>query len=238
MKIIKNLLRSLVFVAVVISAAGCANQKAWVYRGNTFALPASSSGKKIAVVAFTDARENKNSNCAMMYLIPLMPCGWQTLNAPEGSQMHMTSGLWLNYKPTEDYPKALAEDLRKTGIFSDAFFDYQRDRGDYGVTGRILSTKYKGYLISYGLSAYGPLLWFFGFPAASTSNELSVELNLIDSKTEKSLFSKVYTAKPQKKVSWIYMMRDDFNYAEMLAEVNKQFCMDISPIVLGAAKAQ
>ena len=220
----------------VIMTVGCANQKAWVYRANSYPAPAASSGKKVAVIAFTDARENKNSNAAMMYLIPLMPCGWQNLNAPEGVSMHMNSGAWVNYKPTEDYPKALAEDLRNTGLFADAFFDYRKENSDLAVTGRIINTKYTGYLISYGLSAYGPLLWLVGFPCGSTQNELSVELNLVDSKSDQALFTKVYTATPRKDVSWIYVLKDDFNYAEMLAEVNKEFCLDIQPVVRNQAR--
>jgi hypothetical protein len=141
----------------------------------------------------------------------------------------------LNYKPTEDFPKALAEDLRNTGLFSEAFFDFRRGNSDFAVSGKILSTSYKGYIISYGLSVYGPLLWIVGFPASTTSNELEIELTLLDSKTEAPLFTKVYNATPQKGVSWLYVMKDDFNYSEMLAEVNKQFCQDIQPYIVNAA---
>lgn len=233
MKTIRQLLRSLTIGLALIVTSGCANQKTWVYRANTYSPAATSSGKKAVVLAFTDARENKNSNAALMYMVPLMPCGWQNLNAPEGVQMHMNSGMWVNYKPTEDFPKALAEDLRNTGMFADAFFDYRRDNSDYAVTGRILTTQYKGYLFSYGLSVYGPLLWLFGFPAVHTGNELSVELALTDSKNEQPLFTKIYTATPRKDLSWIYVLKDDFNYAEMLAEVNQQFCRDIQPVISG-----
>jgi len=59
----------------------------------------------------------------------------------------------------------------------------------------------------------------------------------MDAKTEKTLFSKTYTATPRSGCSWIYSMNNDFNYAEMLAELNKQFCTDIQPIVLTASKA-
>ena len=149
--------------------------------------------------------------------------------------MHTTSGMWLNYKPTEDFSKALAEDLRNTHLFSDAFFDYRRETGDYAVKGKILSTKYVGRTITYGLSVYGVYLWLIGLPATWTENELSIDLALEDSKTEKILFSKTYTASPRSSLSWIYCMNNDFNYAEMLAELNKQFCTDIQPIVLNAS---
>jgi hypothetical protein len=146
--------------------------------------------------------------------------------------------MWVNYKPTEDYPKALAEDLRNTGLFSDAFFDFRRESGDYAVKGKILNTKYDGYIFSYGLSVEGPLLWIVGFPCGSTRNELSLDLSLVDAKTDKTLFSKVYTADPRSGVSWIYVLKNDFNYPAMLGELNKQFCNDIQPVVLDSAKGQ
>lgn len=171
-------------------------------------------------------------------MIPLVPWAPQNLNCPEGISQHANSGFWVNYKPTEDFPKALAEDLRNTRLFSDVFFDFRRDSGDYAVKGKIISTKYVGRIISYRLRIYGPDLWFFGFPATWTQNELSLELTLLDAKTEKNLFSKIYTATPRSSCSWIYYMKSDFNYAEMLAEVNKEFCADIQPILLAAPKTQ
>jgi hypothetical protein len=69
------------------------------------------------------------------------------------------------------------------------------------------------------------------------TDDLSVELTLMGVKAEKTLFSKTYTATPRSNCSWIYCMNYDFNYAEMLAELNKQFCADIQPIVLTVPKA-
>jgi 3-methyladenine DNA glycosylase Tag len=60
----------------------------------------------------------------------------------------------------------------------------------------------------------------------------------VDAKTDKTLFSKVYTADPRSGVSWIYVLKNDFNYPEMLGELNKQFCNDIQPVVLDSAKGQ
>lgn len=238
MKINTILSRCALACLAIAFTSGCASQKTWVYRSNSYTPATPGTGKTVAVLPYEDSRENKNHNLWALYAIPVMPFGWQTLNTPEGIEKHTTSGMWTNYKPTEDYPKALAEDLRKTGLFSDAFFDFRRAGGDYAAKGKILSTKYNGYIISYGLSVYGPLLWIVGFPCASTRNELCVEMSLVDAKTDKPLFSKLYTATPHSKVSWLYVLGNDFNYSEMLAEVNKQFCQDIQPVVLGAAKTQ
>ena len=238
MKITKILLQSALVGIGIALTAGCSSQKTWVYHANSYPPAAMNTGKKVAVLPFEDARMNINHNLLGLYVIPLMPYGWQELNTPEGIQMHTTTGMWLNYKPTEDFPKALAEDLRSTGLFSDAFFDYRRESSDYAVKGKILDTKYVGRMITYGLSIYGPDLWIVGFPMAWTENNLSLELRLVDSKTDKTLFSKTYNATLQKTLSWLYVIRNDFNYADMLGEVNKQFCHDLEPVVLEAAKEE
>jgi hypothetical protein len=222
----------LFLIAAPLLFTGCASQKTWVYRANSYSLASSKTEKKVAILPFEDSRENKNENLWGISFIPLVPYGPMNFNSPEGVSQHATSGLWMNFKPTEDFPKALAEDLRNTGLFSDAFFDFRRESGDFAVKGKIISTKYDGRIITYGLSFYGAYLWLVGFPCAWTQNELSLEIGLVDSKTDKLLFLKTYTATPRKSASCIYSLNSDFNYAEMLAELNKQFCMDIQPIVL------
>jgi hypothetical protein len=232
------IIRSALVSLAIAFTTGCTPQRAWVYHSNSYPAAVTGTGKTVAVLAFEDARENKNTSLYGMYLVPLVPYGWMDYHAPEGVNMHMNSGLWMNYKPTEDYPKALAEDLKKTGLFSDAFFEFRRASSDYAVKGKILNSKYTGRVFSYGLTFAGPILWFIGFPSTSVSTDLSVELSLVESKTDKALFTKVYTAPHRCDVSWLYVPKNDFNYSEMLAELNKQFCQDIQPVVLNAAKTQ
>jgi hypothetical protein len=172
----------------------------------------------------------------LLSFVPIIPLGWQDLNTPEGTSMHANSGSWPNFKPTEDFAKALAEDLKNTGIFSDAFFDYRIGNAEYAVKGKIMSTKYKSRIVTYGLGLYGGILWFIGLPATWTENELAVNLSLVDSKTDHNLFSKDYVAIPRKETSWAYHFKSDFEYAEMLAELNKQFCTDIEPFLEKVAK--
>ena len=86
-----------------------------------------------------------------MYLIPLMPMGWQNLNTPETIQMHLNSGLWI-FKPSEDFAKSIAEELNNSSIFKEAFFTNRESEGELVMRGKILSTKYDGYMYSYCLS--------------------------------------------------------------------------------------
>ncbi|SPD74783.1 conserved exported hypothetical protein [uncultured Desulfobacterium sp.] len=208
-------------------ASGCATQKSWVYSANSYGEASNQINKSVVVLPFQDARPNINSNYWAMYLIPVMPFGWQTLNVPEGQPMHIFSGLWTNYKPTEDYPKALAEELTNSRLFKEAYFDFKKGDSGCVVKGKILTTRYSGKMITYGLSAYGPLLWFVGFPAGTVANELSVELSLVDTQSDNVLFTNTYTAPEYSRVGWLYVMPNEFNYPTMLKDLYKKFIEDV-----------
>jgi hypothetical protein len=185
------------------------------------------SDKTAVVLPFEDDREDINSNDFLLYAIPLVPFGWQDLNVPEGAQMHLTSGLWINYKPTEDFAKALAEELENARLFNETHFDFGRGTADVVIHGKILNTYYQSKILSYGLSVYGPMLWLLGLPAGTFTNQLSVELSCSDPRNSQVIFSKKYDIPPEGKVVWIYTLPSDFNYAEMLKQVNQQFVGDL-----------
>jgi hypothetical protein len=219
-----------ILISIIIFALlniGCASQKAWIYDTNNYSSLSTQINKKVAVLPFKDSRENKNSNKMGLGFIPLFPYGWMNFKAPEGSQLHMFTGLWTNYNPKEDFSKALAEELASTNIFKEAYFDFKKGESDLVIKGEILSTDYKSKLYTYGVSFFAGYLWIVGFPTGSASNDLSVELSCIDAKTEEVLFSKKYHAEKYSKVGWIYVMPNDFNYSKMLKEIYKDFVADL-----------
>ena len=182
--------------------------------------------KTLAVLPFADKRSSENNNSVALYLIPLMPFGYQDLNAPETIPGHLNSGLWTNYNPKEDFAKALVEDLNNTNIFKEVVFSYSIKDSDYNIKGEILSTHYKGKLFSYGLSVYGPVLWYIGFPATSVSNILETKLSVINSKTKEVVFTKTYKSDEYKKLGWLYKLPNDFQYPELLRVIYKDFVND------------
>jgi hypothetical protein len=211
-----------------VLVAGCATQRSWVYKPNSYASPAAARIRRVVVLPFRDARGNENKNRLAFYLIPLFPYGWVDYGAPEGASAHITSALWVNYKPTEDFPKALADELRASGLFREAYFDFKEGDADLAIQGTIVSTRYQGKVIGYGVSFFAGYLWLLGAPVSTASNDLDVELSCIDTKTSEVFFTKRYAAPQYSATSWIYTMKNDFNYPDMLAGVYRQFTADLA----------
>jgi hypothetical protein len=126
-------------LALGLFTIGCADQKAWVYRPNEYQQTRMNvAPQKVAVVLpFDDQREDTNHNRIPLCMIPLMPFGWADCSAPEGATAHVTSGLWVNYKPTEDYEKALAQELTQTGQYKQAYFSFNNQ----GARARTMSSR-------------------------------------------------------------------------------------------------
>lgn len=226
---ISKIITKLSALLIISLLAACSNSKGWVYRANSYAESHSTQlqNKTIAILPFSDKRSNENQNNILIYMIPLAPFGYQNLSSPESVPMHANSSLWLNFNPKEDFAKALVEELNSSRIFREASFATSSRDSEYYINGEIFSTEYNSKLFSYGLSVYGPLLWYFGFPATHVTNDLQVKLSVFDTKTRKQIFTKTYAADHYGKTGWIYSLPSDFRYSEMLASVYKNFLEDL-----------
>lgn len=129
--------------------------------------------------------------------------------------MHLISGLW-QFKPTEDIAKAFASELNARRVFREAFYTFRESEGELVLRGTLTSTKYDGKLISYCLSAYGPLLWLFGLPAGTVKNDLVFSLRLEEQASKKLIWEKTYSVEHDHGAFWIYAMPEDFFYDKML----------------------
>jgi len=223
-EIIRKVYILLGFICILL-ITGCASQKTWKYGIEPVAISPVIIDKSVAVPPFSDQRLSENNNMFLMYLIPLMPFGWQNCNTPEGIQRHTNTGIWF-WRPNEDIAKAVAEELHASHIFKEAFFTYRESDAPLALKGTIQSTKYTGKFITYGLSIFGPYLWFVGFPATSISNELIISFKLVDKTKNIVLWEKNYRQKINK-LSWIYCIRSDFEYSDLLKDVLLDMTNDI-----------
>jgi curli biogenesis system outer membrane secretion channel CsgG len=209
-----------VVILMMLIMAGCSTQRAWTYKTEPPVTAAPMINKSVAVSPLSNGRENVNKNMVAMYLIPLMPFGWQDLETPEGVEEHMTSGRW-KFRPGEDVAKAIAEELNNSGIFKEAFFTPRSSEGDLFLRGEIKSTNYNGKMITYCLSFFGPALWLIGLPSSHVENVLALSLQLVDSKTYEVLWAGSYE-KRDGNTSWIYVSQADFLYDRLLKEIMKE----------------
>jgi hypothetical protein len=223
-----------IFLVLIIMclASACASQQTWIYDANSYNYPVRTIDKEVVILPLDDARENNNSNKIGLGFIPLFPYGWMNFSGPEGSSRHVFTGPWINYNPKEDFSKALAEEITATNLFREAYFDFKEGDGDIVIKGKILNTDYSGKLYTYMLSVYGSWLWLIGFPAGSTSNDLSVELRCEEAESNKLIFSKTYNAETYKKMGWIYSMPSDFKYPALLKEIYSDFIADFKRTIL------
>jgi len=216
-----------IFVAslLLMFNTGCSSQKVWSYRIEPESMSQSLISSSVAVPPFSDHRENKNTNLIALYMIPVVPFGWQDLHTPEGIQMHTTSGMWL-WRPNEDIAKATAEELAAAHLFKECFFTFRESDAKLVMKGEITSTDYNGKILSYGVSFFAPYLWLVGFPVAHVKNELDLNFKLISKKDKQVLWQKSYHRKIGK-LNWIYVTRADFEYSTLLKEILLEVVSDL-----------
>jgi len=129
-------------------------------------------------------------------------------------------------KGREDLAKAAAEELQASHIFKEVFFTNRASDGDLVLSGTIKSTNYSGKLFSYGLSVYGPLLWFVGFPASYAKNAIEVSFTLKDRQSQRLIWQNSYSEEDSK-TSWLYYLRSDFNYSDLYKKIMLQAMKDL-----------
>lgn len=195
----------------LVSSIGCATQRGWRYTPSSMQSRKPLINKTLAVAPFVDAREDKNKDSLLMYMVPIVPYGKCDYSAPEGGGQKLSSMPIWQFRPSEDLAKAAAEELNASGLFKEVFFTQRPSEGDLVFRGKINSTRYKGKMMSYGLSVYGPMLWLIGLPAGNVENELNVDFSLEDNSTKEKLWSKNFEEE-YKKTAFIYNLPSDFAY--------------------------
>lgn len=201
-------------LCVLVVTAGCQSTRTWSYTPEPRSAAAPTLDKAVVVVPFEDHRRNENSNLIGLYLIPLMPFGWADFETPEGPDRHITSGLW-QFRPIDDFSRAVAQEIENSRVFRETFVGSRPSEGDLVLTGEIVETGYHGTIYSYCLSAYGPLLWYLGLPAAHVSNTLELRLRIAKTPSDPPLWT--YTIHGEdENTSWIYVMKPDLMYDALL----------------------
>jgi hypothetical protein len=176
-------MKRVILIGLLLSTllvVGCASRASFNYKPSDVSINGNEKlPLKVAVMPFEDKRGDKNTNAALLYLFPLFPFGPIDYDRPDGANGYLFHSSY-NFRPSEDFAKATVDEFKTNNIFDEIFFT-QREKEpniDMLMTGIIRETDYNGKLISYGLSAYGPLLWFIGLPAGHITNTLDFSMEL------------------------------------------------------------
>lgn len=214
-------------VAMTAMTLGCRFRTvAWTYTPTVHTtVPSPLLGKTVAVPPFADARPDSNYNLTMLCLLPVIPCGWQKAETPEGVEPHGTSMRWV-FKPSEDFAKAMAAELERAGFFQKVFFTYRPNEGDLVLQGKIVSTKYKWFVLTYGLGFMGAYAWLVGAPVGWTSSRLELEMTLKDSKSGAVIWQNAGQGKKGKPY-WIYYQPSDFYFDNLFAKIARDLVDDL-----------
>lgn len=210
-----------VLLAMVVTS-GCAEQRGWRFTPNMYTPPGKPVFlKTVAVPRFKDTRPNENTNKLALSELPLMPFGWADASAPESFRPA------FKYRPTDDFAKAVVEELQATGFFKEVFFTERESEGDLILRGEIKSTHFNQKILSYGLSGFATLLWTVGLPAGTVSNELHVRLSVEDKTTRAVLWQNEYK-REYDGTFWIYSIPPLFQYDILYTEILKQAIEEMS----------
>jgi hypothetical protein len=151
-------------------------------------------GRKLAVVPFQDERPpRKYTTAGKMFLVyvpllPYVPLDFERLDESMRIQGEQISGRGLMNKPPEDsrymypvsFPRAIADDLRSSGLFRDVTFveDGTPSGYDLVLTGALRESPMRLSASSYLLGVPGVLLWFLPIPNQRTTAEVVLDVRV------------------------------------------------------------
>lgn len=214
-------------IAGAATLTGCGTTAKFTYPADASQLLKTSAtnatrDQDVSVPPFEDLRGNKNQfGTVFLYLIPLSPMGFMRYERPDAARTFNTVQEF-DFDAQEDLAKAAAYSLRESNVFNNAFFTFggRKNESDLILKGQILSTTYKGQTWSYGLSIFGPMLWFIGLPAGTSENDLELGLTLRDRDTDQVIWEHEYKL-DRKIVQGLYYRfgHDTRGYAYLMQDI-------------------
>ncbi len=198
---------------------GCAMQS-WKYTSEPKIYKTPESQYTLIVPPLRDARNNENSlGGYFLSMIPLVPYGKSTINVPD---------IKMNSKPTEEFSKAIAEEIDNATIFKSSSFSFDKSGADLYLIGELKSSQHIFYSTFYGLSPVGDLLWTIGLPAGKYKFNIEIEYKLVDAQNN-IYFVKAYKEELSNIVGLYYGL-GKFKFEEVLKTIAKQLLADLNEV--------
>src|SRR5262245_3602376 len=198
----------LLVVLLAVTVAGCATPPTFTTGSavQTASQPPPRVARRLAVKRFEEARPPRYYNTsgrAFLTYVPLLPYVTLSYERLDESVAQLSEDVktyhvhdmpqappFETYTYPVSFPRAIAEDLRATGLFTSV--DYVGD-GDtagfeYVLTGQVRASPLYSTATSYMLGIVGVYLWLLPIPMQKTSADISVDLELTDTRTQQVIW--------------------------------------------------
>lgn len=175
-----------ILMIVSLTITGCLGSRDWQYPpppDNTYldATVDQPVAGSLVVVPLVDKRGTEVREQYWASVIPFIPYASSTYDRPETIEGPAPVDK-LTFSPTRDFARALADEIRKTNVFSSVTFvdqDQPLPPSDFVLNGRLYSTRWERHISTYGLGPAGTLLWAAGLPMGTTETEVEMFVHLI-----------------------------------------------------------
>ncbi|MYA28638.1 MAG: hypothetical protein F4Z24_04910 [Nitrospira sp. SB0666_bin_27] len=170
-----------VLLIVSLTITGCLGSRDWDYPPppeNTY-LEITADQKvdgSLVVVPLDDKRGTEVREQYWASVIPFVPYASSTYDRPETIASPAPVDK-VSFSPSRDFARALAEEIRKTNIFTSVTFvdkDQPLPPSDFVLRGRLYSTRWERNISTYGLGPAGTVLWLAGLPLGTTETDVEM----------------------------------------------------------------
>lgn len=170
-----------VLLVVSLTITGCLGSRDWNYPPppEKAYLGVSADQKvdgSLVVVPLDDKRGTEVREQYWAAAIPFIPHASATYDRPEEASNPAPTDV-VSFSPSRDFARALAEEIRKTNIFTSVTFvdkDQPLPPSDFVLQGRLYSTRWERTISTYLLGPAGTALWFAGLPLGTTETEVEM----------------------------------------------------------------
>ncbi|TGK10677.1 hypothetical protein EHO58_01455 [Leptospira selangorensis] len=147
--------------------------------------------KNLKIGFLNDLRSGENTDYSLLALVPFVISGEIKLDFPESDRISM--GTPLKYH----FSDIMKRELENKYSFNKLYIsELNTLNADYVIDGNLNKYSCARNLYFYGLSVFGPLLWYLAAPAFITSCEFDIEVNIRNEKND-ILFTKRYVDKEE-----------------------------------------
>ena len=167
-----------------LGLTSCLGNREWSYppqpSGTYLGVTAKQSvPARLVVLPLKDHRGRETQSEYWRAAVPLIPYGSTTYERPENAAEPVPADV-VAFDPTQDFARALADEVRESGVFTSVTFAEGGDipSTDFVLRGNLHSTRWERNITTYLLGPLGTVFWAVGMPMGNTTTSVGMDLEL------------------------------------------------------------